>query len=286
METSRSKSYQNTIFKPGTLALTFLSISSEFKTPDNSATISADFRYGDDGTTTKDILLSDLELICDFSGHVKSVTFRFPSSEHKYDKDFFAFSSFQNGILLTMNSRTPERLSTALAIFEKELGLVEMPKIKFPKITDLEARLEILENKIIGLSTGLSCFLSYRFNSKSKGLALELTRFLSLLDVTVKSGFGYEPRKVTEKVLGRLKSGHDFFVYLIANDGESLWTRDELAVAFSDGVPVIILVEKGAEVGKGLLGDWEYIEFDPDHIGDTFIAVVEAINYVRGQGSR
>ena len=75
-------------------------------------------------------------------------------------------------------------------------------------------------------------------------------------------------------------------MYLITKDGESTWTRDELAVAFGEGDPVIILLECGAEIGKGLLGDWEYIEFEGDHIGDTFIAILEALDYMKDQKMR
>ena len=144
----------------------------------------------------------------------------------------------------------------------------------------------MLEAKIQELSRQLSCFLSYRFNSRSKALALELSRFLSLLNVKVVSGMGYEPRRITEKVTERLKLGHDFLVYLITKDGESMWTRDELVMSFGSGVPVIILVEKSTIFEKGLLGDWEYVEFDGDHIGDTFISILEAIDFLREQKTR
>jgi hypothetical protein len=42
-------------------------------------------------------------------------------------------------------------------------------------------------------------------------------------------------------------------------------------------------VEKGSKTGKEILGDHEYIEFDGNHIGDTFIAILEAINFMKDQ---
>lgn len=65
-----------------------------------------------------------------------------------------------------------------------------------------------------------------------------------------------------------------------------MWTRDELVVSFSSGVPVIILVEKGSTFEKGLIGYWEYIEFDGEHIGDTFISILEAIDFLKEQKTR
>ena len=109
---------------------------------------------------------------------------------------------------------------------------------------------------------------------------MELSRFLELVGVDVLTGIGYEPRRVSAKVLERLKGSHEFFVYLITKEGESSWTRDELAVAYGSGLPVILLVERGAEISKGLLGDWEYIQFDTDHLGDAYIRVLEALRFI------
>ena len=44
-----------------------------------------------------------------------------------------------------------------------------------------------------------------------------------------------------------------------------------------------MLVEKGSKAGREILGGREYIEFDADHIGDTFIAILEAINFIKDQ---
>ena len=125
--------------------------------------------------------------------------------------------------------------------------------------------------------------MAYRFNARVKFLAPELSRFLTLLDIKVVSGLGNERRRTAEKGSGRQKSGYDFFIYLITQDDEDTWTKDDLALAYGEGVPVIILMEKGSKTGKEILGGHEYIEFDPDHIGDTFIAILEAINFMKDQ---
>lgn len=290
MQATRHKTCKNTSFKPGELRRAFESIMAEIGISEAVARVSAEYRYGDDGNVKKDITFSDLELITDFSNNVTSVSLQFPSDiNRQYDKNnFVSLSAFGGGILINTSSENTSTPDTILTILEGALKLIEMPKPEFKQNNDaeLEARVEILEAKIQELSRQLSCFLSYRFNTKGKTIALELSRFLSLLDIKVVSGMGYEPRRITEKVTERLKLGHDFLIYLITKDGESMWTRDELVVSFSSGVPVIILVEKGSIFEKGLLGDWEYVEFDGDHIGDTFVSILEAIDFLKEQKIR
>lgn len=290
MEIVRHKLYENKKFQPGDILNTFISILDEIGVPKSAIRLSGSFRYGDGGTVRKEISFPELELICNFNGETNSISLSYPTDiKRDYNKDnSIILSSFQGGILLNVSTTTSSSIQSIMDKLEGQLKLEEMSERQYPKTIDanLEARVETLENKILELSKSPSCFLSYRFHVRGKALALELSRFLSLLNIKVVSGLGYEPRRVTEKVLNRLKSGHDFFVYLITKDGESTWTRDELAVAFGEGVPVIILVECGAEIGKGLLGDWEYIEFDGDHIGDTFIAILEALDYMKDQKVR
>jgi hypothetical protein len=145
----------------------------------------------------------------------------------------------------------------------------------------IEQRLKMLENKIKLPENKLSCFLSYRFNKRSKAIALELTRFLELLGVNVISGAGYEPRRVNEKVTARLNQPLDFLIYLITEDGESTWTRDELAYALGKGYALIIVVESGIKIDQGLMGNWEYLEYDADHISDAFVGILEALRYIK-----
>jgi hypothetical protein len=112
-------------------------------------------------------------------------------------------------------------------------------------------------------------------------LALELTRFLELLGVNVVTGAGYEPRRVDQKVIARLEQPLDFLIYLITADGESIWTRDELAFSLAKGYALVLLVESGTKIEKGLLGDWEYLEFEGNHIGDSFMGILEALHIYR-----
>jgi hypothetical protein len=171
---------------------------------------------------------------------------------------------------------------------EGQLKLISMPEKPQRRHGD-----ELLEGKAetTSISTAASpeiaksasCFLSYRFNARVKFLAPELSRFLTLLDIKVVSGMVSEQRRAAGKASGYPKSGYDFFIYLITADDEGTLTKDELASAYGEGVPVIMLVENGLKTGREILAGREFIEFDADHIGDTFIAILEAINFMKDQ---
>jgi hypothetical protein len=132
----------------------------------------------------------------------------------------------------------------------------------------------------------LRAFLSYRFSDEAaQVLAARLQRFLNVLDTDVVSGVEYEPRPVSQKVAGRLSSGIDFVVLIVSSTGESPWTRDEIATANALGVPIVPLVEEGSTMAPGIFGDLEYIQFRPSHIDDCFMALAEAVAYVRRQST-
>jgi len=290
VQANRSKVYQGKVFEPGEIVRSLRFLLNEIGVPEAAVSVSSTLKYGEGGELRKEITLSDLEVLSDFDGQTTGINLSYPPNlKRDYDKsNYIGLSSFQSGILLTVVASPPSAVGTIIILIENQLKLIEMPKKEIETFAsaNLQSRVEIVENKILELTKLFSCFLSYRFTPRGKVLALEMSRFLALLNVKVVSGLGYEPRRVAEKVIERLKSGHDFFIYLITKDGESTWTRDELAVAYGEGVPVIILIEKGAEIGKGLLGDWEYIEFESDHVGDTFIAILEALAYLRDQKTR
>lgn len=127
----------------------------------------------------------------------------------------------------------------------------------------------------------LRAFLSFRFgNVDNDATASYVERLLALLDVEVITGRGYEPRPIGAKVTDRLE-GLDFLVLIVGADGESAWTRDEIATVRAKGVPVVPLVANGATFEPGMFGDLEYIPFDPAHPGDLSIPLVEAVLYVR-----
>lgn len=127
----------------------------------------------------------------------------------------------------------------------------------------------------------LRAFLSYRFGLAAHELdASRVQRLLAILRVDTVTGTSYEPRRLSDKVRDRLV-GIDLLIQIIHADGESMWTRDEVTVAHSAGVYLAPVVEQGADFAAGILGDIEYITFGPGHIGDAFLSIAEAVEYVR-----
>lgn len=102
-----------------------------------------------------------------------------------------------------------------------------------------------------------------------------------MLDIDVITGEAYEPRKLGDKVLSKLQGSLDMIILLVASDGESMWTRDEINTALQQDIYFIPIVEQGAHFSPGLFGDVEWIPFEKGHVGDAFIKIQEAIQYIR-----
>lgn len=127
----------------------------------------------------------------------------------------------------------------------------------------------------------LRAFLSYRFGSPAnEAAAAAIGRLLELVNVEVVTGRSYEPRPLNEKVSGRLV-GIDILILFVGIDGQSAWTRDEIGAARAMGIPVVPLVTERSEFEPGIFGDQEYVVVPPDHVGDGFVSLLEAIAYVR-----
>lgn len=289
MQVNRNKVYENKKFRPKDISGALISIMDELGIPEDAIEISGTFRARNGGLENKEITLSDLAAIRDFEGQTSAISLAYPTDlikGHRKDNSI-SFCSCEGGILLNVCTNNFPSIQSIMDKLQNQLKLIEMPEKpqSKPGLAPFEGKAGIKENISAspGISTSASCFLSYRFNARVKFLAPELSRFLTLLDIKVVSGPGYEQRRAVGKASGRPKSGYDFFIYLITADDEETWTKDDLASTYGKGVPVIVLVEKGSKPGKEILGDYEYIEFDADHIGDTFIAILEAINLMKEQ---
>ena len=168
-------------------------------------------------------------------------------------------------------------------IVVRELGLEPAARVdvKLKEIEALSHRLDTLERVPSRARRSLRCFLSYRLeDAPSDRAATEVERFLSLLEVEVVTGRGYEPRSIRDKVDERL-DGLDLAVLLVSSNGESFWTRDEITTARARGVYVIPIVGEGHDFFPGLFGDHEYIRYATDHVGDAFLKLLEGVLYVR-----
>jgi len=151
----------------------------------------------------------------------------------------------------------------------------------YDDIQSIKAEILSLNQKIIDEKSKLSTFVSFRFDDHSKSLAFELREFLDKVNVNFISGIGYEPRSVSEKVLEKLSSPLDLFIIIYSTTGESAWLHQEIGVAKGRNLPIIILVEEGADWNKGLLADNEYIEFQKGVISQSFIRLLEGISFLK-----
>jgi hypothetical protein len=59
----------------------------------------------------------------------------------------------------------------------------------------------------------------------------------------------------------------------------SAWTIEEKATALAAGKRLLLFVENGVPDFGGLQGDYEYIPFDRDNLGE---ALIQAMDYVLG----
>jgi hypothetical protein len=285
----------------------------ELGIPEDALEITGTFKARNGATERRSIDLSDIAAIRDFDGQTNAIMVSYPTDLIKTDtKDnAITFCNYEGDILVNVSTTNFPSIQNIMDKLENQLKLVErleMPKGKSKstpagrlerradtieiktqrverKTAVMEREAEIMESALINhdYSKSPSCFLAYRFNARVKFLAPELSRFLTLLDIKVVSGLGNERRRAAGKGSTQVKSGYDFFIYLITQDDQDTWTKEDMGLAYSEGVPVILLIEKGTKAGREIIGNHEYIEFDPAHIGDTFIAILEAINFMKDQ---
>ena len=130
-------------------------------------------------------------------------------------------------------------------------------------------------------SRRLRCFVSFRFDDHSKALAFELRELLDLADVDFVSGMGFEPRSVSEKVLDRLMGELDLFLIIHASPTDSAWLNQEVGVARARKLPIIVLREGDTKFDPGMLGDTEFISFPANEISRSYVAVLQAIKFLR-----
>ena len=227
---------------------------------------------------------SELATICDLKGQWILVDGWTSSNEFRS----FNIKEDSGLIEVSASSDTPGNMQSILELLTKTLELKEasdeiLAKNQSPSRREISERLAVLERIVLGPSRTLRCFLSYRFTPENEDPARRLRDFLTLLGIDVVTGNTYEPRPVSQKVIERLKDDLDFVVLLIGQDGESFWTRDEIAAAKQKMIPLVPIVEEGMNFSSGLYGDLEYITYSKGHIGDSFLKVLEAVKYVRQQ---
>ena len=282
MTTQKTFHYQPLILRTGKASAAFRKLLDEFEPDANEPLIITRASDNPDGSRTSDrVSLDGLGTLSDLTVMSNSALASFKSKD---GRDLLVrLAGGPPGIAnLEAQADTAEDAERAMNIMVRELGLepaVEV-ELKFKEIEDLSRRLDVLE-QAASKSGRLRCFLSFRFHDPpTERAAGEVERFLSLLDVEVVTGRGYEPRAIRDKLDERLQ-GLDFLVLLVSSEGESFFTRDEITTARARGVFVIPIVLEGQDFFTGLFGDHEYIRYSEDHIGDAFLKLLEGVLYVR-----
>lgn len=225
---------------------------------------------------------SELSRTCDLrTNYVQAYT-----KTSSGDSRFVSLTESDGLIEAHVSTDTAENTRAVLDLLIKGLDLTEasdefLARHRVPTIKELSDRLSILERIVLGPNRRLRCFLSYRFTPENEEPARKLREFLRLLAIDVVTGNTYEPRAISHKIMDKLNDDIDFVILLIGSDGESFWTRDEIATANNKTIPLIPIVEEGANFSAGLFGDLEYITYGKNHIGDSLLKVLEAIKYVR-----
>ncbi|GBE18340.1 hypothetical protein BMS3Abin16_00938 [archaeon BMS3Abin16] len=309
MSISRTHSYSNKIFKAGEFSNGLKTIIQQFSPKSESLEFMFHQKLADgsqkiNGKST----YTELEEICDLSSSRTSINGLFKDTNGDYCN--FDIAGHSNHISINFSAPTGEKVSKFFNLVENELGLKETESTfktndkkkkleQWKKLLEKEAKKEEDYNKSIEKrfqklekrlgeieeaqrQNKLRCFLSFKFeNPQTKTKALKVTQLLDLSDVEVITGEPYEPRKVSEKVKATLNQHLDFICLIVTSDGETMWTRDEINLAHSKGVPLVPLVEEGATFTPGMFGDHEEIRFPSAQIEEAFIKLLEAVNFIR-----
>jgi hypothetical protein len=286
MSFQKSELYVYKDLKPGTLRELVEEIEKVCSLDIEKTHFTAHYSNETLGKWEKKISKSDIENIHEFlNGDLNSLNFIFGDDSNS----FIIFDTIDDLYLIIVSVNESPLLVSIFELIEKKLGL-EKPtpeiskKINFhDRLDNLDSRLSKLENEIKLEQEKIKVFLSYRFGKANSNYALELGRFLNLAGVDVVSGAGYEPRRISDKVMSKISENIDVTIYLVSESGESTWIRDEMAVSLGKGYHIIPIVEKTIKLESGMLSDWEYIPFAKGHIEDAFIRLLEAINFIRNE---
>jgi hypothetical protein len=129
-----------------------------------------------------------------------------------------------------------------------------------------------------------TAFVGHSFAEEDDRVVEQIKQFLSKLGVKCDSGKRPEPKGISEKVKERIHAA-ELFVgiftrHLLQEDGSystSAWIVDEKATALAAGKRLLLFVENGVQEFGGLQGDYEYIPFERDNLGE---ALIRAMDYV------
>lgn len=121
-----------------------------------------------------------------------------------------------------------------------------------------------------------SAFIAHRFDTEGEQVADRLARFLDLLGFDVKTGRGFAPEAVSEKVRKRIESQAVIFIVYTPGD-DATWLIQESVLALAREKCVFLLRDPRVAFKSALFGDLEYITFESPNIERAFIPVLEGL---------
>src|SRR5687767_2742023 len=207
MSITQHKYFKPTIFRVGVLMETFDYLFKTYQDPTSNVYFFDLQKFQEDGTLTSNkITAKDLRDICSFHGHVLSMVV-INAKQSSVAVEITGKSDHTEIELRVDDPNTLrsvwDHLVTNLSLEETEEAPTSTSKALAAIIAMLENRLKVLE-AAANRADHLRCFLSYRFTPASEAIALNIQRFLTLLDVEVTTGAAYEPRRISDKVLDKL----------------------------------------------------------------------------------
>jgi hypothetical protein len=165
------------------------------------------------------------------------------------------------------------------------LGLEQTEAPKNDYLERLELRVSALEESAKAVERTLRCFISFKFDDAATVTQVDrLKRLMSAVHIEWVTGEQFEPRRIEDKVKAKLRADVNFVVAVISKAGESKWIRDEFGDANARGLPIVLLLERGATFDEGIFGTLEYIPYELV-IDQTFAALLEGINFIKAEMS-
>lgn len=187
-------------------------------------------------------------------------------SAYTINPPFFRFSWRPNGIVISLWRAQSAEALPLLRTIEETLGLTPAQPRQRADGTDGEVKQRLKR----------TVFVAHSFDDTGRSYAFQLTKFLSLLGFEVATGEGFAPESVSAKVKRRL-SAQEIAVVVISHNEDLTWVVQESASASVAAKPIFLLIERGVEFKPGILGDLEYILFEPGQITGAFTPILEGL---------
>lgn len=180
---------------------------------------------------------------------------------------FFRLSWRARGTVISVwRARSTEALPL-LQTIEETLGLTPAhPREESEVAAEGEGRLRLKR----------TVFIAHSFDDVGRSYAFQLTKFLSLLGFEVATGEGFSPESVSAKVRRRLLA-QEIVIAVMSHKDDLTWLIQESASVSLVAKPIFLLIERGVEFKPGILGDQEYILFEPGQITGAFTPILEGL---------